>query len=103
MYYYFAESLYLIDLVYPPYEDNPAKAKYLYGEAFYHATKSCNNASFPLYLQSDRKCYSSCPATGYYTNNTVNICFPCHYSCRTCSQPASAVNCLSCDANVRNL
>lgn len=82
---------------------NPAIAKYLYGDSFYHAIKSCDNPAYPLYLSTDRKCYASCPATGFFADTNVNTCLPCHFSCSTCSKGYEADSCLTCKANFRKL
>ncbi len=87
-------------MVLPYYIDNPAKAKYLYGEVFYHAVRTCAAPDI-YYLSSDRKCYSACPATGYYQDSTTGTCISCHLTCRTCSEGHLADKCLSCDVNYR--
>ena len=102
LYYYFAESLAKVDMTLPYYIDNPAKAKYLYGEVFYHAIASCTAAAPNIYyLPADRKCYSSCPLVGYFTDTSTNTCIACHYTCRTCSAGYLNDKCLTCDSNYR--
>ena len=66
LYYYFVKSITLVDMT-TPFKLNPATAKYLYGEVFYHTIRNCSkNISEPYYLDSDRLCHSSCPVSGYF-------------------------------------
>jgi hypothetical protein len=103
LYYYFASSLFTVDVTAPAYIDNPATAKYLYGEVFYHTIKSCASSNPDLYYQtSDRKCYSSCPTLGFSLDTTSATCLACHFTCRTCNAGFLANKCLSCDTNYRN-
>lgn len=100
LYYYFAVSMAKVDAVY--YLANPAIAKYLYGETFYHAIPDCTPAAPNIYYQpSDRKCYSSCQTLGYFTDTGTNTCIACHFTCRTCSAGYLANKCLTCDTNYR--
>jgi len=63
LYYNFFESLAKTNVTTPYYVLYPAKAKYLYGEAFYHAIPSCTAPDI-YYLPVDRKCSSSCAVLG---------------------------------------
>lgn len=102
LYYNFFESLAKTNIMTPYYVLYPAKAKYLYGEAFYHAMPTCTAPDI-YYSPVDRKCYSSCPALGYFTHTSSNTCIACHFTCRTCSAGYLIDKCLSCDSNYRVL
>lgn len=101
LYYYFAQSMSLVDLT-TPYVKNPAIAKYLYGISFYHSIANCTPVAPDIYFNpTDRKCYSACPTLGYFQDSSSNTCIDCHFTCRTCSAGYLINKCLSCDANYR--
>jgi hypothetical protein len=99
LYYYFAKSLSTVDVT-TPYVNNPAIAKYLHGDTFYHSIAVCAAPDI-YYLPTDRKCYSTCPTLAYFTDTSSNTCISCHFTCRTCSAGYLIDKCLTCDTNYR--
>lgn len=54
----------------------------------------CISCLTGFFFNSDGLCYSSCPQRTF-PNVFARVCFPCYYTCATCSQPKTCSSCNS--------
>jgi hypothetical protein len=97
--------------LYFPLTGNPTSANYYYysvsspsnnqivWRTFNNRVINCSGLTY--YEPISQLCHNNCPVEYYpnNTNNTINLCLPCHHTCLTCSNSDNN-SCLSCNASL---